>query len=104
MIDLTAVVNTLCSIWEDVAPAPSALDLITLRPESYIIEQMQQLSAGNRDRLQKYVERIANAESVFACDLTQNAEHRRRVAHHTHMATLTKNCGAWYIMSLERCF
>ena len=105
VMDLTSLVNELCSVWETATPTPaSASDLVTLRPESWVAHEMQHLSVGNKNRLDKYIQKVNNDGSAFAFDLTQNAEHRCRVARHSHMATLTKNCGSWFIVHLKRCF
>ena len=81
-----------------------AHQLVTLRPDSVLVQKLQAMSAGNKARLQKYLDRIGDDDSVFAFDLSQNAEYRCRIAHETHMSTLTKNCTSWYIKHLQRCF
>ena len=103
---LSDIVTELCAIFSR-GIAMTSSDLATARPDSYIIHSLENLSEANKKRLQRYVsmlpEDAAEADDVFAFDLTQNPEKRWRVAHRSHMATLTKNCVRWYLRPHRRC-
>ena len=100
MIDLVTVANHLCQLHE--TSSMTATDLVSLNANSWLVSDLNRLTDANQKRLDAYRQKLGGEENHFAFDLSQNAEHRCRAAPKTHMSTLTKNCGLWYMPTLER--
>ena len=81
---------------------PTASDILSLKPDSWLVSELGRISDANKRRLDAYVQRLGGDTEHFAFDLSQNADKRCRAAHPTHMSTLTKNCGLWYVPTLKR--
>ena len=100
-IDLVTVINDVCGVY-DTVPVPTASDILSLKPDSWLVSELGRISDANKRRLDAYVQRLGGDTEHFAFDLSQNADKRCRAAHPTHMSTLTKNCGLWYVSTLKR--
>ena len=100
-IDLVTVINDVCGVY-DTVPVPTASDILSLKPDSWLVSELGRISDANKRRLDAYVQRLGGDTEHFAFDFSQNAGQRCRAAHPTHMSTLTKNCGLWYVPTLKR--